>query len=87
MISAKHCITGTIEGNGIDIIYIGELEIHTVLMYHCATYSVSSGSLLIVLYLALTAKSLDTPVLCYKYQWQYSRTYYHRQKKHVQVFN
>ena len=61
MTSPKHNISATIEGNAVDIIYVGELEIHTVLTYHCANYSVWPGSLLIVLYLALTAKTLDTP--------------------------
>ena len=32
-------------------------------MYHCSAYSVWSGPILIVLYLALSAKSLDTPEL------------------------
>ena len=32
-------------------------------MYHCATCSVWPGPLLIFLYLALTAKTLDTPDL------------------------
>ena len=37
MIRPKHSISTAIEDN---IIYVGELEIHTVLTYHCATYSV-----------------------------------------------
>ena len=65
MISQKLSITFTIDGNVIVIIYIGEIEIHTVLMYHCASYSVRPCPLLIVLYLALAAKILDTPDLYY----------------------
>ena len=38
MISPKHSISATTEGNVIDIIYVGELEIHTVSTYHYATY-------------------------------------------------
>ena len=38
MISPKHSISATIEGNVIDSRYVGELEIHVVLPYHCATY-------------------------------------------------
>ena len=34
-----------------------------VLTYHCATYSVWPSLLLIVLYLALTAKPFETPAL------------------------
>jgi len=60
MISPKHGITSTIEGNAIDIIYVGELEIHKALKYHYANYRVWPGPLLIVLYLALTAKTLGT---------------------------
>ena len=63
MINQKHNITATIEGNFIDFIFVGKLEITTVLAYHCATYSVWPGPLLIVLYLALNAKSLDIPNL------------------------
>ena len=59
MINAIHSITATIEG----IIYVGELETHTVLMFHGVTDSVWPGSLFIVLYVALTAKTLDTPGL------------------------
>ena len=36
MINPKHSNSATIEGNVIDMIYVGKLEIHTVLMYHCA---------------------------------------------------
>ena len=46
-----------------DIIYVGELETYTVLTYHCASYRVWSNLLLILLYLALNAKSLDISVL------------------------
>ena len=60
MISPKNSITATIEGSAIDSIYVGELETHTVLTNHCATYSAWPGPMLIVLYLALTAKTLDT---------------------------
>ena len=60
MISPKHSITLSIEGNAIDD---DKLEIRTVLTYHCATYSVLHGPLLIVLYWALAAKALDTPCL------------------------
>ena len=49
-----------IEGNVTDTVYIGELEIHTLLTDHCATYNVWPGPL-IAQYLALTAKSLDAP--------------------------
>ena len=34
---SKASITATIEGNAIDIIYVGVLEIHTVLTCYCAT--------------------------------------------------
>ena len=61
MIGPKHSITATIEGNVIDITYVDKLEIQTVFMYHCATYGAWPILLLIVLYLVLTAKSLDTP--------------------------
>ena len=63
MISTKHCITATIEDNVINITYVGEQEIHRVLTYHCATYSLWPRLLFIGLYLALSAKSLDTPAL------------------------
>ena len=46
-----------------DIIYVGELETYTVLTYHCASYSVWPSLLLILLYLALNAKTLDTSVV------------------------
>ena len=36
----KKCLI-MIEGNVVDIIYVGELEIYTILMYHCASYSVA----------------------------------------------
>ena len=42
--------------------WMGELEIHNVLS-HYAKYSVWPSPLLIVLYFALIAKTLDTPVL------------------------
>ena len=58
MISPKHSIGASTEGNVIDTIYVGELEIYTVSTYHYSTYNVWPGPLLIVLY-----KSLDTPVL------------------------
>ena len=60
MIRPKHSISATIEDNVIDTICLGELEIHRVLAYHCAAYSVFPVPLLIVLYLALQAKILDT---------------------------
>ena len=63
MDNPEHSISATIEGSVSYIIDAGELEIHTVLTYHCATYSVRPGPLTVVLYLALTAKSLDTPGL------------------------
>ena len=63
MISPEHRINATIEGNVIDIIYEGELEINKLITYHCASFSVWAGSLRIVLYLALPAKSLETPAL------------------------
>ena len=56
MISRKNSITATIEGNVIDIIYVGEGEIHRVLTYHYATYIDRHGPLLIVLYLILAVK-------------------------------
>ena len=65
MISPKHSIIATTEGNVIDIIHVGELEIHTALAYHWAFYSVWPGLLLIGLYLALIAKSLNIPGLHY----------------------
>ena len=70
MISPKHIINATITANVVDIIYVGELEIHTALTYHCATYSVWPGPLLIVLYLALTAKPLETSVIyiCFEFE-------------------
>ena len=43
MISPEHNIIESItimEGNVIDMICLDVLEIHTVLKYHCATYSV-----------------------------------------------
>ena len=54
VISTKHSITATFEGNG-QILYVGELEIHTVLTYHCATYNMLPGPLLIVPYLLITS--------------------------------
>ena len=42
-------ISATIEGDVVDIIYAEELEIHTALTYHCATYNVWPGPLLIAL--------------------------------------
>ena len=56
MISPKHSIAATIEDNVIDIIYVGELEIHTLVTHHCVTYSVWPGPLLIVLHFALNAQ-------------------------------
>ena len=64
IISPKHCISVTIEGNVIEIIYVGELEILTILTYHYATFSVCPGPLLIALDLTLTVKTLDTHGLC-----------------------
>ena len=61
VINLKHSIIFTIEGNVFDIIYVGELEVHTVLMCHCATYSLWPAPLYIALYLALAAKTLDIP--------------------------
>ena len=63
MINAMRSIIATIEGNVFDIIYVGELEIHTVLMCHCAAYSLWPAPLYIALYLALAAKALDIPGL------------------------
>ena len=63
MSSLEQSISATIEGNAIYIIYVSELEILTVLTYHCAGYSVWPGPFLIVLYLALNAESLGTPDL------------------------
>ena len=48
IIIPKYNITATIEGNAIDIIHEGELEIHTALTCHCATYSAWPGPLPIV---------------------------------------
>ena len=56
MKSPKHRITANIEGNVVDITYIGELEIHTVSTHHFATYRALPGPSRILLYLALTAK-------------------------------
>ena len=61
MISPKH--RSSDEGNVIDFIYVGELKIHTVFIYHCATYRAWPGPLLIVLYVAPNLKGLDTPAL------------------------
>ena len=49
MISQMHSISATIEGNVIDVIYVGELEIYTILMYHCASYIVWLSPLLIAM--------------------------------------
>ena len=68
MIYLKHNITATIEGNVIDIIYVGEPEIQIVLTNSYLTYRVWPGPLLIVLYLALSAKTLDTLALNVKLQ-------------------
>ena len=62
MTSSKHNISATNEGNVIDITYVGELEICTVLRYGCATDSVWPGPFVIVLYLALNEK-LWTPLV------------------------
>ena len=62
MISLQHRITATIEANVSDIIH-GDLEIHTVLLYHCATYSVWPGSVPVVLHMVFTAETLDTHAL------------------------
>ena len=61
IINLKHSISATIDVNVIDIIYVGELEIHTILTYQCAKYCVWPGPLVVVPYLTLTAKTLDTP--------------------------
>ena len=61
MISSNHCFTATIEGNVIDINHIGELEIHAVDHSLTLSYLQRPGLLVIVLYLALTAKTLDIP--------------------------
>ena len=63
VISPKHSISATNEGNGIGITYVGELKIHTVSTDHCATYSAWPGPFLIVPYLVLNAKALGTPGL------------------------
>ena len=60
MSSLEQSISATIEGNAIYIIYVSELEIFTVITYHCATYSAWPGPFLTVLYLALNAKRLGT---------------------------
>ena len=49
VISPMRSISATIEGNVVDVIYAGELEIHPVLTHHCATYSVWPSPLLIAL--------------------------------------
>ena len=41
--------------------YVSEAKIHTLLTYHFTNYIVCSGPLFIVLYLALTTETLDTP--------------------------
>ena len=43
MINRKLSISANNDGNAADIIYVGELEILSVLMYHCATYSLWPG--------------------------------------------
>ena len=43
----KHSITATIEVNAIGIIYIVKLEVHIVPTYHCDTYTLWRGPLLI----------------------------------------
>ena len=48
IISPKHSITTTIEDSVIDIIFVGKLEVHTIVTYHCATYSVYPGLLLTI---------------------------------------
>ena len=55
MISPKHGITAALEGTVIGIMYVGELEIHTVLTYQYVTYSARLGPFLIALYVAFTA--------------------------------
>ena len=61
MISPKHSNSATIEGDVIDLIYVGELEIHTVLACHCVAYSVWPGPLPVVLYVAPSAEISDSP--------------------------
>ena len=63
VISPKHSIAAVIEGNIINVIYVGELDIHTVLKHRCAICNVWSSPLLIALYLDLAAKTLDAPGL------------------------
>ena len=63
VISAKHSIIATIEGNAINVIYKGELEIHTELTHRCATCSAWPCPLPILMYLALAAKTLDNSAL------------------------
>ena len=60
----KHSITVSPLREFIDIMYVGELEIHTVLAYITALLVVCPGPLLISLLLALTAKGSDTPAIC-----------------------
>ena len=38
MISPTHSIAAAIEDNAVDIIYVGELEIHPALSYHSGIY-------------------------------------------------
>ena len=65
MTSPKHSITATIESNIFDFIYVGELEINTELTHHCPKYSVWPGPLPITVYMAHTAKALETTGLDY----------------------
>ena len=66
----KHSITATIEGNVFHIRNVGELQIHTILTYYCASYSVSPGPFAIALYLACT----ETPYFNSKHKYQKIRS-------------
>ena len=79
MLSTKHSIAVTIDGNAIDFIHTGEIEIQhsESTQYEGITYRVWPGLSFIVLYLARTAKSLDTPDLHINDRLQSIQSIYH----------
>ena len=62
MIGPEHSISATIEGSVIDVTYVAELQVHTVLTYHVLLIVCGPARCLLVPILALNAKSLDTPL-------------------------
>ena len=60
--SPKDSITATIEGNVIDILYVSELKMNTVLTYHGAICSVWPGTYLLFSIWPLLQK-IRTPLL------------------------